>query len=410
MKSSEFYKYVDSESAHNVIDTAVATGKLLQSEADLIKSFVIFRQTTRASFGMSRYLKYCVVLTSIRSKNLLTVPWNTAKFSDITALVGNIKNYGYAISTQTEYIILSKLFYSWLIEEGHVVPDVQNIEKKLKNIHTPKADIVKIDSKTDILTKEEIQDIISVSKSIRDKALFGLWYELALRPNEVAGLQWSDVTFDDGGCYVLIRTTKTRYKRNIWCSLYYNHLLLWKNTTRFSNPSDFIFCKDDGSHLYANNLAYLATVRMKEAGCKPVSPYHIRHSRAMHLILSGVKETTVKMILEGHVDTDIIKHYITPDDQTIRDELMVHYGLVNKTPMQVPLTPSVCPKCNYVNTPDSAFCRHCGMALSPSASDVLDNVEGLSSTIGINSEDNRQVGDMTVDELLSLLKDKMRTR
>ena len=407
MKTENIYPLVSAETARKHLDRAVEQHHLTRTEADLILEFVTDRQSTRADFGAARYTKYCSKLRTFR-EHYLETPWNEITFPDFVQAIGNLKNDNLKAETIKDYILICKLFYAWMIEERKI-PDVPQFERKLSKIQLPKKEIIKLDTKTEILTKTEIQKLIAGGKTTEEKAMFGIWYELALRPNEVIGLKWSDVTPDDGGCYINVRTTKTRYPRNIWCSLYYNHLLAWQNTTPHNKPDDYIFCKPDGSHYLEYDLSYLTHRRMKETGCKDVPPYHIRHSRAMHLILEGVKETTLKMILEGHTDTDILKHYITPDEQTIRDELRSHYGLIEKTEMQKPVKHKVCPKCNYLNTPDSKYCRNCGTALDNVTKTKQDKMIENIYSIGQMPDDegSKSISDLTVDELLELIKRKM---
>jgi integrase/recombinase XerD len=66
----------------------------------------------------------------------------------------------------------------------------------------------------DVLTKDEVLEIISHAGSLRDKAIFGLLYESGCRAGEILSMKVKNLEFlDNGGCAATFPKGKTGARR-----------------------------------------------------------------------------------------------------------------------------------------------------------------------------------------------------
>lgn len=89
-------------------------------------------------------------------------------------------------NTVNAYLIAVRNFYNWLEYEGVT----KDITKKIKGIKLEKRHLKRG------LTKEEIQDVLSVCKDTREKLLIKLMITCALRINEVRNIRINDFYID----------------------------------------------------------------------------------------------------------------------------------------------------------------------------------------------------------------------
>ncbi len=118
-------------------------------------------------------------------------PLSDLNQEDIDTYFYYIKNSDLADPTKEDYWKMFRIFVRWLKPEldfsGYVL-------KLKKNRKLPE----------EILTEEEIKQIIEAAYSIRDKALISLLYHSGCRIGELLNIKIKDLTFDQYGAVVIV--------------------------------------------------------------------------------------------------------------------------------------------------------------------------------------------------------------
>jgi len=171
-----------------------------------------------------------------------------------------------------------------------------------------------------ILAKAEVKTLYEACQltplGIRDRAMLAIFYGLGLRRAEGAGLDISDILFDQHLIYVRKgKHYKERYvpmtkevKNEIENYLNYARPALLKNP---NEPSFFV--SERGTRLQGQSL-YLRLKKLIEKTelDKEIGLHHLRHSIATHLLQSGMKLNHIAKFL-GHdsiESTQIYTHLV----------------------------------------------------------------------------------------------------
>ncbi len=403
MITSKFHPHFTREKAIEKLDDSVTRGVLTSEERNAIIKCLDDRAAMVSRFGEARWYKISSILRSFRENKYLRVPWTEITMDEFVSALGRMKNQDYKPATLQDYVIISKMFYRWMMENGLCEQNERNLNKiKIPRVPDPKIDMKKI------FSKEQIALLISEGgNSIKLKCMFSLWYELALRPNEVAGLNWDDITFEEEGVWVNIRTTKTDYNRLIWLVVYREYLIAWRNTYP-GDPSGNrpVFVDMKGNRYKFGALESIFHDRCEAIGLPYIPTGYMRKTRGMHMVLEGLPEYVVKSIMWGNINTAVYKYYVNPTASNVRDALMEHMGVIQKTPAQKVLGPITCPKCLYINSPDSDFCKHCGLPLNKQDAQLIEEVKRRMDLIDLPAEDKTLDG-LSDEDLMRELQNRM---
>lgn len=192
--------------------------------------------------------------------------------------------------------------------------------KQLKDIKTEseaKGNQEKINAST-ILSKQEIENLIRSTDSLKYRALLILFYESAGRPEEILKLQWRDLNLERGEVKLSSSKTKDLRINPIQESLI--HLKRYKQEYPFSNvsPDDWVFPspqdRTQKQSLPALGM-YLKRLGKRVLG-KDVFPYLIRHTRASEL--HKILPPKVYEKFMGH-SLDVATRYSHLDKDDVRD-------------------------------------------------------------------------------------------
>lgn len=188
------------------------------------------------------------------------------------------------------------------------------------------------------LTLDEIQALLTQpnAKTVsgrRDLTLLALMYDTGARVQEMADLIRDDVRLSSP---VVIRLTGKGSKSRLVPIMTPTEKLLRsylkEQEQRFrmlgSSP---LFQNRDGTKLTRAGIAYVLGKYAKEAqqsGLIPqqinVSPHVLRHSKAMHLLQSGVNLVYIRDLL-GHADVSTTEIYARADEHFKRQALLLAY-------------------------------------------------------------------------------------
>jgi site-specific recombinase XerC len=252
-----------------------------------------------------------------------------------------------------DHIRVLKGFYSWMIAEGICTTIT---ERQLAEIHTPKTSDSKY-TERDVLTVDQIRQIISACKTAEEKALFTTFYEGALRIGELGTLTWEQVEIRQ--THVNLRICfKTGITRQVPIITYQDYLKTWANIHGDVDPKSPVFTNRFGQpYNYAALRKKLQCIGSR-VGIR-FAPHLIRHSRITHMVLEGIGKEIVGLICWGTVNAGELDRYAHLYG-SVDTMILGHYGItVSDEKHAEPLSPVMCSQCGYLNPPGRMFCASC---------------------------------------------------
>lgn len=199
------------------------------------------------------------------------------------------------------------------------------------------------------LTLDEIQAILALpdpqtAAGCRDLAMLALLYDTGARVQELADLKFEDVRLSSP---TVIRLTgkggKARFVPIMAPTEKLLRAYLEECDRRFSMHGGApLFRNRDGKKLTRAGIAYILNKYVKSAqqmdsipAQMAVSPHVLRHSKAMHLLQSGVNLIYIRDLL-GHADVSTTEIYARADEHFKRQALTMAYP----SPTPEPETPA----------------------------------------------------------------------
>lgn len=357
------------------IANAIRDERITQEDADLISAFITERRITH-NISLKRSLK----ITS----NLVACRRFIPAFKELTLVrlyqgIEKIHNADskrgkqYSQNTRIDLIRILKMFCLWLIEQEEItIP-----EKKIHAIKLPTKVLTK--QAGDLLTSDEVQALIGVCQTSRDRALIITMYEGGFRVGELGEMRWGAVKFDGTGLIINVtfKTGKPRYLRLVMSR---EHLIKWRSDYPLPIEDDSLVFLNERKQPMTHGAICRQLERMaKRAGItKHITPHIFRHTRITHLIQQGVNESVIKLMMWGSIDSKMFTNYAHLTGTDIDREIYKLYG-IEPAAAQIEsgetLEPRICPHCREVNSPVSNHCHLCGSALSEEAARTSDEFQ-----------------------------------
>ena len=289
------------------IEKGLASNRITEKDAELIRSFAYETGIANNLSPQRRFklvtnlMTACHYLPNIDKMNLATV------YAGISSMQNGVRTTGkkYTINTLADLVRFSKRYLIWLVQNGYVnlpLEKLQKIKPPAYDLHTK--------SDEDILTENEVKQLIDAAKSVRYKALLGVMYEGGLRSAEIGSLQWKDVLFTSWGARIKTNV-KTGKMRSIPIIAYHQYLASWKSQYPGVPEGDnFVFVNMHKRPLQYRGLAKaLEKFRVAAKIEKPITLHTLRHSRITHALRGGMQETLAKRVFWGNEDTNMITCY-----------------------------------------------------------------------------------------------------
>ncbi len=232
-------------------------------------------------------------------------------------IVKDINNQD-VITFYNDYILIKKLSSSF---QNQIVNAIKLYFKTIKEsaiiidrVYRPKCEKLL----PNVLSKEEIKQILTAHTNIKHKVMLCLIYSCGLRRSELLHLKLNDI--DSKRNLVIIRQAKGRKDRI--APLSSGVLVLLRTYYTQYHPQTWLFEGQSPNSAYnERSLASVLKQAVQKAKIKkPVTLHWLRHSYATHLLESGTDLRYIQEIL-GHKSsrtTEIYTHVSTKSLQNVK--------------------------------------------------------------------------------------------
>jgi integrase/recombinase XerD len=166
------------------------------------------------------------------------------------------------------------------------------------------------------LDDEEVTKVVKASdtsRSMRDRALLLMLYNVGLRAQELVDLDVGDIHLDPIPYAVIVGKGRKQRTCPLWARTV-EAIRAWLDERGSPNVSEPLFVNVRGGRLSRSGVADIVHRLVARAGFVPrhakrVSPHVIRHTTAMHLLQAGVDITTIAAWL-GHAQLATTHGYV----------------------------------------------------------------------------------------------------
>lgn len=175
------------------------------------------------------------------------------------------------------------------------------------------------------LSVDGVKAILSVpdantAKGIRELAILSLMYDSGARVQEIADLRYGDVRLTSPATVKLTgKGRKSRVVPLLQGNVKILSAYIQNNQKALRNRDDILFFNHSGSQLTRSGIGYILSKNVNIArNINPeiipdkISPHCLRHSKAMHLLQSGVNLIYIRDFL-GHTDVKTTQIYARAD-------------------------------------------------------------------------------------------------
>jgi len=229
----------------------------------------------------------------------------------------------------------------------------------------------------DLLTREEVHQVITAGKTARDRAILALLYDCSLRPIEIRMMRWGTLTFDEYGAKVKVKQ-KTKYERTIRLTLALPYLLRWRENHPLEIlPDGFVFVSE--KHPYPPLGPYAVPELVREIAARlempKLTPSVFRPTRITHDVEDGYNIAYISMKNWGNMATPMIRVYAKPSEKFMDEEALNRAGIKAvaedlkkiREARVASWTPQLCPHCETLNPPGMPYCGRCQRPLTEDA-------------------------------------------
>lgn len=236
-----------------------------------------------------------------------------------------------------------------------------NIDTRLPRI---KVDRTKKISVADLVSPEQIVEMVHTLDHPRDKALLYVCYESACRAKELLNLTRKDVVFMESKtkpyARLHIRKSKTgaRFITIVNSVPYLKQYLNYRGNVAKNDPL--------WVNRYGRRMGYMALHKMlkkisKQVLKRSIHPHMLRHSRLTELVKNPrISDATVKEIAGWTQGTEMLSTYIHLASSDSEKTILEIHGIIPEEEGEPVPEPIKCNRCNTVNPVESQFCYKCG--------------------------------------------------
>jgi len=293
------------------------------------------------------------------AKNYLRKDFDKVTREDLKAAIMKVEqNDRYSVWTKQSYRAIVKKFFKWLVQgddcktEKEYPPIVSWISTTIKAKDKPRVQA------SEILTEEEVQQLIDAAINTRDKCFVAMLYELGARISEIGNLKYKDITKDAYG-YVVDLSGKTGHRTPLLITSS-PYITQWLNEHPTKKADDPLWMMHgENKRMLYGALRMLVTRLVKRVGIiKRVHLHLFRHSRVTHALANGEMSEAQAEIYFGWIPgTKMMAEYSHLVSKDVNDARKKFLGLVPKEREDNKIRK--CPFCDTINAVGDIVCRRC---------------------------------------------------
>ncbi len=246
----------------------------------------------------------------------------SVKLEDLEHFAAMLSDHGISAKSQARILSGVRSFYRYVVLDGYLDVDPTEL---LESPHLPQ-------HLPEYLSTEEVDALensidLTSNEGHRNRAIIEVFFSCGLRVSELTNLKLSDLFLTQGFIRVNGKGGKQRLvpisERAI------HELELWFDDRRQMNikpgEEDYVFLNRRGHHLTRTMILIMVKRQAEAAGIKKtISPHTLRHSFATALLKGGADLRIIQELL-GHADLGTTEIYTHMDDESLRQEILLHH-------------------------------------------------------------------------------------
>lgn len=246
----------------------------------------------------------------------------SVKLEDLEHFAAMLSDHDISAKSQARILSGVRAFYRYLVLDGYLDVDPTEL---LESPHLPQH-LPEYLSTKEVDALENSIDLTS-NEGHRNRAIIEVFFSCGLRVSELTNLKLSDLFLPQGFIRVNGKGGKQRLvpisERAI------HELELWFDDRRQMNikpgEEDYVFLNRRGHHLTRTMILIMVKRQAEAAGIKKtISPHTLRHSFATALLKGGADLRIIQELL-GHADLGTTEIYTHMDDESLRQEILLHH-------------------------------------------------------------------------------------
>lgn len=162
----------------------------------------------------------------------------------------------------------------------------------------------------DILTKEEIKQLITKTDNFKHKLLIRLFYSTGARLSEIRNLKWEQIDFNEN----IIKITKAKGNKERYVPI---ALSIKEDLINYKKQiwSEYVFV-NNWSQMSKRGIQHTIKIAGKRIN-KNIHPHTLRHTFATHLLEAGVDIRKIQVLL-GHNNLNTTTIYTQVSKEEIK--------------------------------------------------------------------------------------------
>ena len=281
-------------------DSAILDPECLALVVPNVNKFMKYLQHRR--YSSSTIKTYCESLK--RFIIYVKKPIEDITNEDLVNFNNNLQEMRYSYSLQNQVASALKLFFSKVEDKKF---SIEKVERPRREHRLP-----------NVLSKQEVTDILNSLKNIKHKTMLSLVYACGLRRSEVIGLRAIDIDSKRG----LLKINQSKGNRDRIIPISEKTIEMLRDYYKAYKPKVWLFeGMLEGERYSEQSLQSVFKKSLKEAGIRRQATLHsLRHSYATHLMEQGTDLRFIQELL-GHKSsktTEIYTHVSTKNLKNIR--------------------------------------------------------------------------------------------
>jgi len=360
----------------------------------LEKYEIVMINESLAEATRCKHFEILLSLTRMLSKK----SWNTLNQDDIDLLVSTVmqtySSDGKETNTTYDHKKILKIFFRWVKLGSRSYRDVGN-PPELKNVKTKTVPDKIV--REELVTPEDIANLLSVCSNLRDKALLHVHYEAGTRPGELLSLKIKHVKQDKYG--MIIAVDGKTGARPIRLIESVPNLSKWLSSHPFKDDPESPLWINILKSNYGSRLTHQSATLILYNACKKsqiskkINLKLFRHSEATRTAMF-MPEATLRKRHGWSPTSKMPAKYAHINQKDVEDSILGHYGIKQEVE-RVSRVPKICPVCKNQNSYDSETCDNCSKPLD------------LEKAISLEEESQKEKA--RLEERLKVLESKFET-